>query len=288
MKKRKAVIALVAVVALGLIAGSWAYFSQTSSIDNPFNTNKYGSTIVENFKPSDGQDWQPGVEVNKDVMAKNTGDGSILVRARLDETWTRSATATVDPGVIYKDSKNDPYDVYTTSQDDPLDGLTAADGSVVTKNFSTSTNWIDGGDGWYYYTVNVTGGQQTDSWLTSVQLLNDADMGLLETKTYVSASTGTDETTWVWFEYTGVMPKYIDAAGNAVAKDATGAMEVLHNKAETTYAKDANGDLLGYSQSDYTLTVTVQTVQPTQDALDAVFGGGSAFTPPAGTSWVLE
>lgn len=281
--KKKSVIALTGLLALALIMGSWAYFSQMSTVENPFDTGEYGSTIIENFKPKDGENWIPGVEIDKEVYAINTGDVDLIVRARLDETWTRK-----DATSPYKDSENDPYDVYTPYQDSATDGLTDDDKSVVNKNFSASTNWIDGGDGWYYYAVNLEKGETTDMWLGSVQLLEDADMGLIETIKYVSASNDTDESNWVWFEYTGSMPKYIDASGNPVEEDDADAHEVLHNKVETAYANDNGTDLLGYSKSLYNLKVTIQTVQPTQEALDAVFGDGSSFTAPTGASWVLK
>lgn len=283
LRNKKSLTALTGLLGLAVIMGSWAYFSQTSTVVNPFDTGDYGSTIIENFKPSDGENWMPGVEVDKEVFAINTGDVDLIVRARLDETWMRKGNTTP-----YKDSANDPYDVYTVYQDNSEDGLVDDDKSAVTKNFSTSANWIKGDDGWYYYAVNLKKGETTDMWLSSVQLLEDADMGLLETRKYVSVSVSDNADDWVWVEYIGSMPKYLDASGQPVGASATGAQEVLHNKVETAYANDNGIDLLGYSQSEYNLKVTIQTVQTTQDALDAVFGGGSSFTVPTGTSWVLK
>ena len=281
-------VALASLLAVALIASTFAYWNQTSSIENPFDTGTYGSTVKEDFKPSDGENWQPGVEINKDVVAVNTGDQDIIVRVRLDETWARSATSSVTPGQVYKDSIANNYNVYTTAQANATDGLTALDGSVVTKNFATSANWIQGAGGWYYYRVNLAGGQTSDRWLDSVELLNDADMGNMQTKYYVTTSTGANEATWVWVEYTGSMPAYLNALGQPSAANAPGAQPVLHNKAETTYVTQGGVNLIGYSESDYTLTVTVESVQPTQEALDAVFGGGSSFAAPAGTAWTLK
>ena len=267
-KKKSRLVALVGFVVLAFLGGTFAYWSQTSQIDNPFDTGKYGSTIREDFSPDDGENWQPGTMVDKVVKAVNTGDVDLIVRARLDEKWVyKGQTAP------YKDSAAavGGYSVYATSQNNATDGLTALDGSVVTKTFSSSTKWIAGADGWYYYTVNLGGGESSDAWLSSVTLLSDADMGDIVTKKFVSVSNSANEASWVWVEYTGDMPKYI------------GADKVLHNKTETSYAAGR----LGYSQSDYTLTVTVQTVQATTEAVNAVFGGGSVFTL-AGTSWTLK
>ena len=284
--KKRTILIIAGLLAVALIAGTLAYWNQTASVENPFDTGKYGTTLEEDFKPSEGEGWQPGVEVNKDVFVKNTGDQDLIVRARLDETWTRKGET-----APYKSSAAaapNGYDVYTTNQADPLDGLTAADGSVVTKAFGPSTNWIDGGDGWYYYKSNLVGGASTDKWLDSVTLLADADMGKLETKYYVSASSDANPALWVWFEYTGTMPAWINSTTGAASTEATGGAQVLHNKTETSYVLNGTTPLMGYSESDYVLKVTSQTVQPTQDAIDAIFGGGGAFTAPAGTAWVLK
>jgi alternate signal-mediated exported protein len=289
--QQKTAAAMIGLLTAAIVGGTYAYWNQTSTIDNPFDTSKYGSTVVEDFKPEDGEKWQPGSEVNKDVAAVNTGDTDLIVRARLDETWTRKD----DPGtaaneaVIYKDSTGastgtSAYDVYSSNQVNAADGLTAADGSVVTKTFSTSANWIAGTDGWYYYKVNLPGGATSDKWLDSVELLNDADMGKMLTTYYVTADE-TITTSTQWFPYIGTMPAYILADGTPCLKDETGALVVRHNKTETTY-NSANE--LGYSQSDYDLKVTVQTVQPTQEAIDAVFGSGSSFAAPTGTNWTLK
>lgn len=290
-QKRSKVVAALALVVVVVFGGTFAYWSQTSSVENPFDTGKFsGFLLREDFIPEEGVNWQPGVEVNKDVEARNEGDTPLIIRAKLDETWTRKASATADAGQTYRDSDSttDGYDVYTTSQISATDGEVAGDESVVEKNFSGSANWIKGTDGWYYYKVTVAAGEKTDKWLDSVTLLSDADMGKFETKHYVSASDDANESLWTWFEYTGTMPTYIDASGAAVGKDAPGAKQVLHNKIDTGYAQSGGKDLLGYSQSDYKLTVTTQAVQATQDGLDAEFGGGSTFTAPAGTTWTLE
>lgn len=293
-KKKKAnIVKVVCLVAVIVIGATFAFWTQKSTVDNPFDTSKYGSTIREDFKPSEGEDWQPGVKVEKKVKAVNTGDTDLIVRARLDETWTRKvgAPASVEPGQPgkpYKDSLNDPYNVYTTNQVSHDDGLTKADGSVVIKEMLNSANWIAGPEGWYYYRINLEGGKSTENFLDSVELLDNADMGKMETKKYVSSSTGANEDSWTWFEYEGKMPKYINSQGKEVAEGTTGAQQVLHNKTETKYVEQNKLALLGYSQSDYNLKVTTETVQATEEAVNAVFGNNSTFTPPNGVSWKLK
>ena len=289
-RKRKQMAAGAGLLVTALLVGSFAYWSQISTAENPFDTGKYGDILTEDFIPE--EDWQPGVDVNKDVYVKNTGDQDVIVRVKLDETWTYKTDALSDGGVTYKTVNAANKAVYTVDQDNATDGLTAADISVVTKHLSTSTNWIDGGDGYYYYKTNLEGGQSTDKWLDSVELLADADMGKFETIYYVSSSDDADPDDWTWFVYdeTVGMPKYIDAAGNACEKGDAGAAQVLHNKTETKYVQDSvSGKFLqGYSQSDYKLTVTSETVQATQEAIDAMYGNGSSFTMPTNCAWTLR
>ena len=119
-----------------------------------------------------------------------------------------------------------------------------------------------------------------------VELLDDADMGVMKTTYYVTADETVDEDT-TWYAYTGKMPAYIDANGDACQAGDDGAQPVLHNKTEVAYV---DADHMGYSDSDYVLTVTVQTVQATQEAVNHMFAGSAEteFTAPEGCSWELK
>ena len=286
MKNRKtSIIALVALLVVALVGGTVAYWTQTSTIDNPFETGKqYGSTIVEKFTPKDGEDWLPGVEVEKKVSVSNDGDTDILVRAKLTETWK------------YKGENNfyinlDGKDPYTVQQAGDVagktDGKTAGDKSVVVKNIAANGKWTTAGaDGWCYYTENLKKGQATEKWLESVMLSKDTDMGAPMTTFYVAVDANGDK----WYTLAGNLdkaPKYVTINGDvatAADKDEQGAQPVTYGKHEIKIDPNAKG----YSDSEYVLTVTVQTVQATQEAVDATFGGGSTFTAPQGCNWKLR
>lgn len=281
MKTRKtSIIALAALLVVALIGGTIAYWNQTSTIDNPFSTgSKYGSTIVEKFTPQDGEDWEPGVTVEKGVTVTNDGDTDILVRAKLTETWTRKGDTTP---YITQENGN----VYDVHQGNKTDGLTTGDKSVVDKNFAAGDKWTaPDANGWCYLKTNLTKGTTAAEWLQSVTLNKDIDMGKQVSTFYVATdATGTD-----WYKLAGDQnkaPKYVTISGDtATAAEAgdTGAQPVTYGKHVTSIAADAQG----YSNSDYVLTVTVQTVQATQDAVNEVFGGGTTFATPAGCTWTL-
>lgn len=286
MKNRKtSIIALVALLVVALVGSTVAYWTQTSTIDNPFETGKqYGSTIVEKFTPKDGEDWLPGVQVEKEVSVSNDGDTDILVRAKLTETWKYKGANDFYSNLVGKD----PYTVYQAGDENgKTDGKTAGDKSVVVKNIATNGKWTAADeDGWCYYTENLTKGQKTAEWLKSVMLSKDTDMGAPMTTFYVAVDANGE----TWYELAGNLdkaPKYVTINGGvatAANKDDTGAQPVTYGKHEIKINPNAKG----YSDSEYVLTVTVQTVQATQEAVDATFGGGSTFTAPQGCKWKLR
>lgn len=241
-RNRKLLIAagLVVVIAVG---GVFAYFNQTMSVENPFDTGKYDSVLVEDFSPADGENWEPGSEVNKDIEVKNTGDYDVIVRVKFDEKWVNK-----DTGSIVKENTgmND-----SISQASAADGLVAADGSVVAKTLNKA-DWVyNAADGYWYYKANLTAGASTGKFLDSVKLIEDADMGeYIVTNYYSDAETRPDETDLTqWTKYTGAVP--------TVAK-------------HTMSVTRQNPDKPGYGNADYTLTITAQTVQATKAAvLDA-------------------
>lgn len=284
MKTRKtSIIALAALLVVALVGTTIAYWSQKSTIENPFSTgDQYGSTIVEKFTPKDGEDWLPGVKVPKSVTVSNDGNTDILVRAKLTETWTRKSG-----GDAYIKLEGAP--VYNPGQTNKTDGLTTDDQSVVQKNFAHNGKWTEPqADGWCYYKTNLTKGNETAPWLESVELVKDIDMGAPINAFYVAIKDPADK----WYKLPADItqtPKFVtinDADGTAASatEGAAGAKTVLYGKQEIKI----NPAAPGYSNSNYVLTVTVETVQATQDAVNAVFGGGTTFAKPAGCTWTLR
>lgn len=246
MKNKKLAAGIVGLAAVAMVGGTLAYFNQTMTAENKFDTGKYGSTIVEEFKPEDGNDWKPGVEVNKDVEVVNTGDQDVVVRVKFDETWVNKTSS--------KRIKENNLLDGTTMQDNAVDGLVEKDGSVVELTLNgVSTTWLRGEDGWYYFKDKLAAGATTDTFLDSVKLIKDADLGLYVNKKYYTKETEKPDVTDLskWTSYTGDMPK-----------DATFNLSVTEQDPSAT----------GYSNADYTLKVTAQTVQATTGAVTEVFG----------------
>lgn len=263
--KKKNMIALAGLVAVCGVGGTLAYFNQTMEAENAFDTGKFGSTLVEDFKPSEGQNWEPGATVNKVVEVKNTGDLPVVVRIKMDETWVNKTngelvkkTSTTEDGAA---GTNKLVNIY---QESDSDGLWADDDSVVMKAISDSGNWVFQ-DGYYYYKDEVGAGETTGAFLNSVTLIEAVDMGQYEEKKFYT--TDEDESTAVWKDWPMAEGKYVAASEleDSVGKDVY--KEIKHFKSDII-----PGTNPGYSNADYTLTITAQTVQATADAVATVFG----------------
>ncbi len=62
MNQKKTIIILIFILLVGIIGLTVAYFSNTTSINNLFSTNPYGTTVEEVFtSPSN---WLPGTTTN--------------------------------------------------------------------------------------------------------------------------------------------------------------------------------------------------------------------------------
>lgn len=264
--RNKKVLGIAGLAAVMMVGGTLAYFSQEMSIENPFDTGKYDSVIVEDFKPSDGDNWEPGATVDKKVEVKNTGDYDILVRVKFEEKWVNKVNSNWT-------KVNEGADVTETYQEDKEDGLIANDRSVVEKALN-DTNWVyNSTDKYWYYNANLKAGQDTGEFLKAVKLLEDTDMGAYEVVNYYTTavdrpaeteigSSSADAST-MWVRYTGNVP---DGATHSMA---------------VTKIKD---DALGYANADYTLTITAETVQATEAAMANSWNLSST---PEGCTWNL-
>lgn len=274
-KKQLGILGLGAVA---LIGGTFAYFTQTTTIDNPFDTAKYGTVVYEDFKPADGDDWQPGAEVNKDLYVENTGDRAVVVRVKFQDIWTREDKSDGFPTLDSTDS----MEVF---QKDLYDGLTTGDKSVVHKYFAdgTADTWSTlQEDGYYYYLKKLekngaeNEADSTGKFLDSVRLDKDVDLGKMMTQYYYTTSETRPD---IDSEMTGW--EKLGEPQPATASE----IRVPDDARYTAGITNPEGGALGYSDAKYTLRITVETVQATDKAVESVF-----TTAPADivAGWDLE
>ena len=137
--KNKKVI-LVLVLLLG-IAASFAYYTTTDSFENIFKTSKYGTKVEEVFESPD--DWTPGDETSKTVIATNTGDVCENVRVSYTESW--------------KNENNNDLPLV-----DPI-----LNERIAIINFDNTADWKQNGN-YYYYNKNLLKNESTTSFMKSV------------------------------------------------------------------------------------------------------------------------
>ena len=259
MKMNKKAAALGGLAAVAVVGGTWAYFNQTAAITNPFSTGSYGGSIVESFNPSEGDNWQLGATVDKEVVAENTGNSPLLVRVKMAETWSRNGMAGTMPNITSADG-----DAFlNVSQADPKDGETATDDTVVHKNLADNDAWEKADDGYWYYRGQLAPGATTESLLESVTLDKETDMGLYATTYKYCTTPGKDSKPGDNTEWKVAENGEEDADMLVAAEAAKEEGNSFHVKKETALDEAHPG----YADADYELEITIDMVQPTEDAV---------------------
>lgn len=107
MKKKsnnkKPLVALVLLLLVGVVGGTFAYFSSSAGFENLFKTSPYNVTYEEEFISP--ENWTPGTTTEKTVSVTNNTaiedehEGiNIAVRFKVEEEWSNGVSATLDNG----------------------------------------------------------------------------------------------------------------------------------------------------------------------------------------------
>lgn len=271
----KKLTAIGGLAALAVVGGTWAFFTQDTTIHNKLTTDgMYGLNTTEKFNP--GSEWAPGTEVEKKITVKNTGTGAVLVRVKMDENWA------------YKDTPNKFFGEWNSGQtefthiqlDNPADGNPADDlSSVVHKNLDEANiqleavanpdKWYLAEDGYWYFCDKLEGGEATANLLKSIMLDENTDMGLIANKYYYTVvDKGSEEPefdakTWIEMEATTEEEAQEELA--KIAAQEENKDKDIYMTLETKTDESAKG----YSDAGYTLNITTEAVQATPDAVKA-------------------
>lgn len=150
MKKKLFSLAMV-FICLSLLAGStWAYFTSSDTAHNVITSGGIGISIVEKTRsgdtlidfPTEGMtNIMPGSTVSKIVTVENTGEGEAWLRVKVEPT-------------------------ITDAQGEPLP-LTIGEKPVM--DYTIGENWLDGGDGYYYYATPLAPGASTEVFFDEVR-----------------------------------------------------------------------------------------------------------------------
>ena len=145
-KNKKSLVALLFVAILGVVGGTFAYFTSTDTFTNTFKTKPYKMEVTETFESPN--DWTPGTTTDKTVIATNKGDVDAAVRVSYTEKWEDSEGNTLE----LKD---------------------ASENAAAIINFATDLNskWTkstEGGVDYYYYKNKLAKNESTSSLIQSV------------------------------------------------------------------------------------------------------------------------
>lgn len=312
MKKiSKKAAALMGMGALALAGGTFAYYNQTTTLDNPLSTGNYENELVEDYTPP-ADDLRPGATIDKTVGVKNTGDYPVMVRIAMSEQWKRGTAGEdgetkIENIIDHSSKQGDEFaavagqaeNEFKAEQGGPegeIDGKTQGDCSVVRKNLTSDSKWIfSEKDGYWYYNGLLYAGEETGNLLDSLTIASNIDLGLYEVKDWYAVGENTEKPSDMeetkWKEYKVVRDGdnienieinnvkiedqntdgLIDAIDMAIYLKKEGQMA----DGQKLFRKNEsllNEEKKGYADANYTLTVTSQFVQATPDALKEAFG----------------
>lgn len=267
----KKLTAIGGLAALAVVGGTWAFFTQDTTIHNKLTTDgMYGLNTTEKFNP--GSEWAPGTEVEKKITVKNTGTGAVLVRVKMDENWAYKAA----PEQLFGEWASGQNEFTDIQLEEPADGNPANDpSSVVHKNLDEDNiqldatakqkKWYFAEDGYWYFCDKLERGDATANLLNSIKLDEKTDIGLIANKYYyIAVDKGADEpdfdaATWNEMNATTEEDAQKELAGIAEGQTDKDFYMTLETKTDES-AK-------GYSDAGYTLNITTEAVQATPDAV---------------------
>lgn len=169
LKSRSVLIAacLILTAILGALGTVAILLDQTNPVTNEFNLSQLPNEVVEEF---DG-------EVKKNVAIQNTSEDNkaAYIRAAVIVNWAKVDADGNYTGDVYGTVPVAGTD-YTISWLDGAGKEDAVAGAGETP--ITAGDWIEGTDGYYYFTMPVAAGAQTQYLFTDCQPLIDAETGL--------------------------------------------------------------------------------------------------------------
>lgn len=271
----KKLTAIGGLAALAVVGGTWAFFTQDTTIHNKLTTEgMYGLNTTEKFNP--GSEWAPGTEVEKKITVKNTGTGAVLVRVKMDENWAYKGT----PEQLFGEWASGQTEFTNIQLDDPADGDPTDDpSSVVHKNLDEGNiqleavanpdKWYLAEDGYWYFCDKLEGGEATANLLNSIMLDENTDMGLIANKYYYTVvekdSEEPDFDAETWIEMDAKTEEEAQQELAEIAAREENKDKDIYMTLETKTDENAKG----YSDAGYTLNITTEAVQATPDAVKA-------------------
>lgn len=154
-KKYKILISISSALMILMIGSSLAVFTSKDEQTNKFTTGDNDIKIEEEFTPNENWDGQEHKKVVKISNVTNNKKSAVLVRVSIIPRWIDDSNKEVDGNLNTN--------------------LVQLNFSNIVDNKLEKDKWIDGKDGYYYYTSLLEAGASTSKILNSVKLNFSSD-----------------------------------------------------------------------------------------------------------------
>lgn len=235
MKNKTAIVAIAALAIIGIISGTYAYFTSTATTVNDFAANTY-ETVIERSLAGGITGMDPGDTYNITTLdVKNQGSTEIAVRAKITENVADSVAS--DLTGLTADGATAPGSSAWLTKD-------GAAGTTDLMLKAVGTDWTYGKDGYYYYQGTLTQGEATTQFIKALRFNINAQS---DSKCYYATSSGE-----------GSSKVYsVDETKKSTSVDTNKAGDII-------CTTDATTSTNSYTGATYTLNVQFETAQASQ------------------------
>ncbi|MBQ6852461.1 MAG: hypothetical protein IJO04_05480 [Oscillospiraceae bacterium] len=176
INKKFIVVTALALLLFVTVGSTLAYiFASTDPVENIFNPSNVSCAVVENNADDEntGKIIHTGNTKNN-VQIKNTGDTDAYIRVAVVVNWMSAVGTRVWATKPVECTCDGEHQITNT----------VCEYSIT---YVTGPDWVDGGDGYYYYTRPVAPGEMTDILITNAtQLVAKGPVGTDNTQYYLS------------------------------------------------------------------------------------------------------
>lgn len=156
---RAITIAMLAlVVSLAGVGGAIAWLNASGQVSNRFEVGEVNPTVNE--EGGDGGEFTNGSStVKRNVNVSNDGNVPIYVRAQISIYWVDA-----NGNQLWEEPKPEPDEIPT--------GIIDGDYRLTMGSSGSSASWVEGQDGFYYWTAPLEVGNATADLIEKLERIN--------------------------------------------------------------------------------------------------------------------
>lgn len=277
-KGKHAVLGLAALASVAAIGATWASWTQELKAGNEFMTGDYHTSLDETFESPDN--WQPGTTTEKAVWVANEGTVDAMAKVVISQSWVRTedvmATVLASDGNAAEEIPVKPL----AGESFPLtfDTGSGREYAAVPEFNREHVVLLASGD---------ADGEPGNRWgLEEAETLSQAEGKWLLMNEEPQGEEGTFTLYYMGTIGAGTKsPQFLDSVtmNPDIPRSVTGKHTVYTRDEEGNVKQitiDTVGEVPGYENARYTMTINATTVQATQAAVEEIFGAGNPGEDP--------